>query len=279
MFFALFKTLLFLITRPIALFLIYPGSLAFLNDIDALQESEQELLKSGGQALVLETEDHRKIEAMYFTQEDAKATVLFCLGNQMFLQNSNLFVDFYRKEGFNVLVFNYGGFGKSEGYPSTEKTFLDAEAAYSYLKEQKQALDEKIIAHGFSLGGGPASYLAAKYPIHLVLDRSYARIGNATKLPVLGYLANFLYPYNNQEKIKSVRGSIHFLEAIEDEMMGPENVVTLLEEIQKIKGRELRHEMVTSYHGKHIDSIFHQQRAGNSAPCDEFVQKFLKQFG
>lgn len=281
MFFALIKSLLFLITRPLALYLIYPGAVAFLNDNEELEKSYEELIKSGGQELVLETSDARKIEAMYFEAgENTKGTVLFCLGNQMFLQNSNLYVDYYKKLGFNVMVFNYGGFAKSEGFPSAEKTFEDTETAYKYLKNNKNTKDEELIVHGFSLGGGPATYLASKYPIHLVLDRSYAKIGNATKIPLVGHLANYLYPYDNQKRIKNVKGRIHFLEAIEDEMMGPENVENLLTEIQKNTNCDnARKRFVTSFHGRHVDSIFRQKRNGNSAPSDEFIEKFILHFG
>ena len=53
----------------------------------------------------------------------------------------------------NVLIFDYAGYGKSEGKPTDPGVLNDGLAALRYLTEQKQVPVEQIIVFGFSLGG------------------------------------------------------------------------------------------------------------------------------
>ncbi len=63
--------------------------------------------------------------------------------------------------GFSVLAFDYRGFGLSSGEASETNMYQDAEAAFQYLVRNGAAA-KNIILWGHSLGGGPATYLAAK---------------------------------------------------------------------------------------------------------------------
>ena len=78
--------------------------------------------------------------------------------------------------GASVFVFDYRGYGKSEGRPSEEGTYLDAQAAYQWLR-QKGFAGTNIIAFGESLGGGIAAELATREPVGgLVLASTFTSI-------------------------------------------------------------------------------------------------------
>jgi len=63
--------------------------------------------------------------------------------------------------GINVFVFDYRGYGRSEGSPSEEGTYRDGQAACEWLKAK--GFDEtNIILFGESLGGGIAAELATR---------------------------------------------------------------------------------------------------------------------
>jgi len=62
----------------------------------------------------------------------------------------------------NVLIFDYRGYGMSEGSLSEEGLYLDAEAVYDYLVNEKQVPPEKIIGYGESLGGAVMVDLAVR---------------------------------------------------------------------------------------------------------------------
>jgi uncharacterized protein len=63
--------------------------------------------------------------------------------------------------GVSVFVFDYRGYGQSQGRPSEAGTYRDAQAAQAWLW-QKGFRSESIIAYGESLGGGIVSELALR---------------------------------------------------------------------------------------------------------------------
>lgn len=82
-----------------------------------------------------------------------------------------------RELGLDVLVFDYRGYGKSEGRPSENGIYADAEAAWGYLRENCEWTEKKIWLFGKSLGGAPAAYLAERYqPSGLILQSTFTSI-------------------------------------------------------------------------------------------------------
>lgn len=67
--------------------------------------------------------------------------------------------------GYSVLAYDYPGYGTSTGAPSEQSVLAAAETVYKYLVEQLEYRPEQIILYGFSLGSGPACYLAQRYPV------------------------------------------------------------------------------------------------------------------
>jgi uncharacterized protein len=63
--------------------------------------------------------------------------------------------------GANVFSFDYRGYGASQGKPTEHGTYLDAQAAYQWLRKKGFAA-KNIIVYGESLGGGIASELCAR---------------------------------------------------------------------------------------------------------------------
>lgn len=69
------------------------------------------------------------------------------------------------ERGFNCLLVEYPGYGRSTGYPC-EQTFSDTMvAAYDWLLEQPEVEPTAIIGLGRSMGGGVISLLALKRPL------------------------------------------------------------------------------------------------------------------
>jgi fermentation-respiration switch protein FrsA (DUF1100 family) len=96
------------------------------------------------------------------------------------------------RRGISVLLFDWRGYGKSEGTPSESGLFLDALAAYDFAHAQTA----DIVLYGESLGGPYAAYVATKRKARCVIIEnsfpSLAAIGNALYSPVpLGWFAPF----------------------------------------------------------------------------------------
>lgn len=65
------------------------------------------------------------------------------------------------KQGFTILVFDYAGFGFSEGHATRKDLLDDGDAAITYMKSISES-NTKLIAYGQSFGGNLAVAVAAK---------------------------------------------------------------------------------------------------------------------
>ncbi len=106
--------------------------------------------------------------------------VLLCHGNGGNISHRVDVCSVLRGMGLNVFVFDYRGYGLSEGRPSEQGTYLDAQAAYQWLRNKGFEV-KHIIAHGESLGGGVATELCLRETLGgLVLQSTF------TSLPDIG---------------------------------------------------------------------------------------------
>lgn len=100
-----------------------------------------------------------------------RPTLLYCHGNKESIEPYWGRVEALWQAGFDVLIFDYRGFGRSTG-TSTEATMrADADAALAFLRTRGVA-DSTLTVHGFSLGGVCALHLASRRvtPRALILE-------------------------------------------------------------------------------------------------------------
>lgn len=97
-------------------------------------------------------------------QADAP-TLLYLHGNR---RNISHLIDHTRHlhdAGYNLLIPDYRGYGKSTGgAPSEAKMYEDAEAAWSYLLQQRHPDPRRTFIYGHSMGGAVAIDLALRHP-------------------------------------------------------------------------------------------------------------------
>ena len=90
-------------------------------------------------------------------------------------------IELFSQLGLNCFVFDYRGYGRSQGKPTEQGTYSDATAAYRWLTEVQKIPPMNIIIFGRSLGGSIAAHLASKVGARaLVIESaftSYADIG------------------------------------------------------------------------------------------------------
>jgi uncharacterized protein len=98
--------------------------------------------------------------------EDAP-TMLYLHGNDKNISSANDLerVARLRSMGFNLLMVDYRGYGKSSGgSPNEAKMYEDADAAWKYLIKQRGSDPKRTFIFGHSLGGAIAIDLAAHHP-------------------------------------------------------------------------------------------------------------------
>jgi pimeloyl-ACP methyl ester carboxylesterase len=130
----------------------------------------------------------------------ARFAFLICHGNGGNLSHRLGLCAALLKTGASVFVFDYRGYGQSDGRPGEDGTYRDAQAAHGWLR-QKGFRGEDIIAFGESLGGGVASELALRETVGaLVLQSTF------TSIPDLG---RELFPWLPVRLINTIRYDTH----------------------------------------------------------------------
>ena len=122
--------------------------------------------------------------------------------------------------GFDVVVMDYAGYGKSTGTLSERSMLRDAQAVYDAL-EKERAPTEELVVFGRSLGSGVAMFLAAKNrPSRLLLETPYASIVDVAKrlLPwVPSLLVRIKLP--SDAWLREVRCPVHVFHGDADEVI------------------------------------------------------------
>ena len=102
-----------------------------------------------------------KLNGFYAKVEHPRGLIFFLHGNKGNLNYQEQAARFYTSLGYDFFSFDYRGYGKSSGNIfSEEQFFQDVKAAYSFCLKSYRESDITII--GYSLGTGPASYLASQ---------------------------------------------------------------------------------------------------------------------
>jgi uncharacterized protein len=141
-----------------------------------------------------QSEDGTKLHAWWFRADDPAAPVLIWFhGNAGNLTDRAPMATELAKRGLSVFVFDYRGFGRSEGTASEGRLFDDALAAHDYVRDHATV---PIALYGESIGGPYAAYVARERSVQaVVLENTFPsllELGNALYHPFpLGWTAPF----------------------------------------------------------------------------------------
>lgn len=129
----------------------------------------------------------------------------------------------FHKLGYSIFLFDYRGFGQSEGAFSTEShLYEDAQAAWNYLTQERKLSPNRIVIYGHSVGGAIAIDLAAKHPeaAALIVQSSFTSMRDMTKrfgvywfLPIELVLRQ---RFESLEKMKSIKMPVLIMTGTED---------------------------------------------------------------
>ncbi|MFZ5540293.1 MAG: alpha/beta hydrolase [Pseudomonadota bacterium] len=113
--------------------------------------------------VTLTTADGVRLHGWWLPAPGAAAgTVLHLHGNAANVSNHLPLAAWLPRAGFNVLMLDYRGFGRSEGRPTLDGVLEDARAALSHLRSRADVDASKLIVFGQSLGGATALRLLAE---------------------------------------------------------------------------------------------------------------------
>ena len=169
-----------------------------------------------------ETTDGVKLSGWFIPSDTARAVILFCHGNAGNISHRLDSIRIFNQLGLDIFIFDYRGYGESEGKPSEKGTYEDAEAAWRYLVEIRQVNPHCVIVFGRSLGGTVASWLAQKHtPGMLVLESTFTSIKDvaATLYPYLPVRWLSRFEYNTAEYLRRVDCPVLVIHSRNDEIM------------------------------------------------------------
>jgi uncharacterized protein len=107
--------------------------------------------------------DGTRLHGWYVAHEHPLAVLLFCHGNAGNIAVRAEILQILRDQvGASVLIFDYRGYGRSEGSPNERGVLQDARAARAWLAQRAAIPEAQIVVMGESLGGAVAVDLAAK---------------------------------------------------------------------------------------------------------------------
>ena len=109
------------------------------------------------ESVVFQSKDGTKLHGWFVPAVgNATGTIVHLHGNAQNLTAHFSFVAWLPKVGFNVFVFDYRGYGKSEGVPTRSGVYEDSVAAIRYVKSRGDIDQDRIVVFGQSLGGANA---------------------------------------------------------------------------------------------------------------------------
>ncbi|MEX0661874.1 MAG: alpha/beta fold hydrolase [Balneolaceae bacterium] len=143
----------------------------------------------------IETEDGVQIHGWYFPQEDSDQVIVLSHGNAGNISQRITIAETLLETGAAVLMYDYRGYGKSEGSPSEKGLYKDIEAVVAGLKNGKGYAEENIFMYGRSLGGAVAAYAATQFSVGgLVLDSAFRNLKTMVR-DVYPFVPTFLATY------------------------------------------------------------------------------------
>ena len=182
--------------------------------------------------LTLKTRDGVSLAAWFVPRVDATATIIFCHGNAGNISDRLLSLKLLHDLGYQVLIFDYRGYGQSEGRPGEMGTYLDAEAAWEYLVKTRAEPPERIVLFGRSLGGAVAIELARRHrPAALVVESTFTSLADiaAMHYPLLPARLLLVHRYDSISKVPAVTCPKLFLHGEGDRLIPIANARELYE--------------------------------------------------
>jgi uncharacterized protein len=181
----------------VAIALLYAAVCAYMwaTQLDHVFEPEQ-LLQTTPDRLGMKFEELRipvgsgadkgDLQAWWVPATHSNApTFLYLHGNDRNIANHLEHTQRLHSLGFNVLLSDYRGFGKSSGgRPNEAKVYEDAEAAWQYLLKVRGVNPRQAFIYGHSLGGAIAIDLAVHHPeaAGLITESTFTSMAEMGKL-------------------------------------------------------------------------------------------------
>jgi fermentation-respiration switch protein FrsA (DUF1100 family) len=170
----------------------------------------------------LRTEDGVQLHGWFIPAAQPRGTLLFFHGNAGNISHRLDSIRIFNELRLSVFIFDYRGYGQSEGSPSEAGTHRDAIAAWRFLTEERGVAPQRIVLFGRSLGAAVAAWLATqREPGALILESAFTSVPDVAAeyywwLPVR-LLARF--DYATRDYVGAARCPVLVVHSPDDEII------------------------------------------------------------
>ncbi len=160
------------------------------------------------------------VNAVHFKVPNSRGIIYYLKGNSRSIKGWGKFSKDFLSNGYDFIMMDYRGFGKSKGKRSMKTLFNDATTVYDWVEERYP--NSKIVVFGRSMGSGIAAYVASeKQPELLILDSPYYQfIKNVTRyawfMPIKWLLR---YNIDTRSYLGKTQCPIHIIHGTHDRLI------------------------------------------------------------
>ena len=165
-----------------------------------------------------------KVHGLYFPCANRRGVILYFHGNGGAMPDWVDVAPRFLQRGYDVLIMDYRGYGKSQGNLSQAALLGDADAACVYLMQQFDP--SEIVVYGRSLGSGFAAYVAARHqPQKVLLETPYYSIARvaARRFPLLPVRRLIRYPMPSATFLEKVLCPVWLVHGTRDTVISHKN--------------------------------------------------------
>jgi fermentation-respiration switch protein FrsA (DUF1100 family) len=170
----------------------------------------------------LTTADGFALNGWFIPRDGAERVVLFLHGNAGNISHRGDSIQIFHRLGLAVFIFDYRGYGRSQGSPDEKGFYRDADAAWRYLVETRGVAPKNIVIFGRSLGGAVAAHLAGQVqPGGLILESTLSSTRDFARLlyPLLSRVVVMRYRFDTVASLADVHCPVLVLHSPEDDIM------------------------------------------------------------
>jgi pimeloyl-ACP methyl ester carboxylesterase len=170
----------------------------------------------GAESVWFNSADGTRLNGFFFESEakPETATIIFFHGNGGNITSVSWLGQRFAKHGFNVLLFDYRGYGASDGVAGDESgLYADGDAAVAFVVNQKKARPDQIVLYGHSLGTAIVADVASRGHFGAVVLESGFSSASSVATSALPWLPRWLHflgknRFESARKLRRVKSPI-----------------------------------------------------------------------
>ena len=166
-----------------------------------------QVIPSGAENVWFTSADGTRLNGWFFASQTKPelASMIFFHGNGGNIANVGWLAQRFASHGFNVLIFDYRGYGGSDGVAANEADlYADGDAAVDFVMHKKGIRSEQIVLYGHSLGTTVVADVASRRTFGAVVLESGFSSASSVATSALPWLPGFLH-FLGKNRFESAR--------------------------------------------------------------------------